>query len=137
MQKTRMGISVGLMGAATFFFSFFGGYVATALLVGYILLFEENAWLKRTAVKAIVLAVIFSLLYTLIAYLPNLVDFIYSFVNLFKGSLDMSVVNKIATVLRTTVVLLEKTLFIIMGVKALRQGTVVIPALEKLISKYM
>ena len=137
MQKTRMGISVGLMGAAAFFFSFFGGYVATALLVGYILLFEENAWLKRTAVKAIVLAVMFSLLYALIAYLPNLVDFIYSFVNLFKGSLDMSVVNKLAAVLRTSVVLLEKSLFIIMGVKALRQGTVVIPMLEKFITKYM
>lgn len=137
MQKTRMGISVGLMGAAAFFFGFFGGYVATALLVGYILLFEENAWLKRTAVKAIVLTVMFSLVYALIAYLPDLVSFIYSFVNLFEGHLDMNVVNQLATVLRTTVVLLEKTLFIVMGVKALRQGTVVFPALEKFISKHM
>lgn len=50
MQKTRMGISVGLMGAATYLCGLFGGLMVTVVIAGYILLFEENAWLKRAAV---------------------------------------------------------------------------------------
>lgn len=57
MQKTRMGISVGLMGAATYLCGLFGGLMVTVVIAGYILLFEENAWLKRAAVKSVALVV--------------------------------------------------------------------------------
>lgn len=52
MQKTKLGITVGALGAITFFAGFFGGYLAAIVLAGYALLFEENAWLKRSVVKA-------------------------------------------------------------------------------------
>ena len=42
MQKTRFGISVGLMGAAIYFVGLFGGYAAMLLLAGDVLLFGEN-----------------------------------------------------------------------------------------------
>ena len=42
MQKTRLGISVGLLGAGVCFLGLVGGYLVTAILAGYILLFEEN-----------------------------------------------------------------------------------------------
>lgn len=42
MQKTRLGISVGLMGFITYFGCCFGGYIAAILLFGYILLVENN-----------------------------------------------------------------------------------------------
>ena len=60
MQKTKLGITVGALGAITFFAGFFGGYLAAIVLAGYALLFEENAWLKRSVVKAVVLMVFFS-----------------------------------------------------------------------------
>ena len=42
MQKTRLGITVGALGAITFFAGFFGGYLAAIVLAGYALLFEER-----------------------------------------------------------------------------------------------
>lgn len=46
MQKTRLGISVGLMGFITYFGCCFGGYIAAILLFGYILLVakESGGW---------------------------------------------------------------------------------------------
>ena len=51
MQKTRLGISVGLLGAAIYFMGLFSGYLLAVLLAGYVLLFEENSWLRKNAVK--------------------------------------------------------------------------------------
>ncbi len=53
VQKTKLGISVGLLGAAIYFMGLFSGYMVAVLLAGYVLLFEENEWLKKSAVKAI------------------------------------------------------------------------------------
>ena len=59
MQKTRLGISVGLLGAATYFAGLFSGLLAALLLAGYVLMFEENEWLRRSVVKAITLTILF------------------------------------------------------------------------------
>lgn len=42
MQKTRLGISVGMLGAAIYLTGLFSGYLVAVLLTGYVLLFEEN-----------------------------------------------------------------------------------------------
>lgn len=47
MKKTKLGISVGLLGAMLFFSCYFGGYTIAIIIAGYVLLFEENAWLKK------------------------------------------------------------------------------------------
>ena len=60
MQKSNFGVSVGVVGAAMYLLSLFGGYMAALLLIGYVLLFESNTWLKRTAVKVAVITFIFS-----------------------------------------------------------------------------
>lgn len=62
MQKTRLGISVGLLGAAIYFMGLFSGYLLAVLLAGYVLLFEENSWLRKNAVKAMSVMAVFSLL---------------------------------------------------------------------------
>ena len=54
MQKAKLGISVGLLGAAIYFTSLFSGYLVPVILTGYVLLFEENDWLRKNAVKAMV-----------------------------------------------------------------------------------
>ena len=61
MQKTRLGISVGLLGAAIYFMGLFSGYLLAVLLAGYVLLFEENSWLRKNAVKAMSVMAVFSL----------------------------------------------------------------------------
>ncbi len=60
MKKTRLGISTSLLAALAYFTAAFGGYPATLLVCGYILLFEKDGKLRKSAVKALVLMVLFT-----------------------------------------------------------------------------
>lgn len=137
MQKTRLGISVGLLGAASYFSGLFGGYMITIILAGYVLLCEENAWLKKAAVKAVAIMMGFSLLGSLIYLIPNAIGVIDSVLNVFGGNFYLAFVSNIIDVLDKVLVLAEKLLFIILGLKAFNQGNVSVPVIDKLINKYM
>lgn len=78
MQKTKLGVSVAVLGAAMYFTGLFSGYIVAVVLAGYILLMEENEWLKKTAVKAVALMIAFSLLSTLLGLIPGVINFIDS-----------------------------------------------------------
>lgn len=137
MQKTKLGITVGALGAITFFAGFFGGYLAAIVLAGYALLFEENAWLKRSVVKAVVLMVFFSVTVAIINVIPDLLEFVGNIASVFNENFSIIKVNQIVNVLVSGLNLVEKVLFLGLGVKALSQGTIVIPFIDKKVSKYI
>ena len=137
MQKTKLGITVGALGAITFFAGFFGGYLAAIVLAGYALLFEENAWLKRCVVKAVVLMVFFSVTVAIINVIPDLLEFVGNIASVFNGNFSIIKVNQIVNVLVSGLNLAERVLFLGCGVKALSQGTIVIPLVDKKVSKYI
>lgn len=137
MQKSRLGISIGLLGAGMFLTCFFGGYVISIILAGYILLCEENLWIKKTAVRAVALMFGFSLLSALINLIPNAMNFINSVCNIFDGSFYIEVISEIITMVGNAISIIQKVLFIILGLKALNQGTVKIPLIDSLVNKYM
>lgn len=137
MQKTKLGITVGALGAITFFAGFFGGYFAAIVLAGYALLFEENAWLKRSVVKAVVLMVFFSVTVAIINVIPDLLEFVGNIASVFNGNFSIIKVNQVVNVVVSGLNLVEKVLFLGLGVKALSQGTIVIPFIDKKVSKYI
>ena len=137
MQKTRFGITVSLLGAAIYFMGLFGGFLVTALLTAYVLLFEENEWLKKSAVKAVALMVVFSILSVLIYLIPNVINFIDSVVGIFGGSFYINLVSSLANAAASALDIIEKVLFIGLGIKALNQGNIAVPVVDKLIDKYM
>lgn len=137
MQKTKLGITVGALGAITFFAGFFGGYLAAIILAGYALLFEENAWLKRSVVKAVVLMVFFSVTVAIINVIPDLLEFVGNIASVFNGNFSIIKVNQVVNVVVSGLNLVEKVLFLGLGVKALSQGTIVIPFIDKKVSKYI
>ena len=137
MHKTRLGISVGLLGAALFFACFFGGYTVTIILAGYILLFEENAWLKKATVKCVALLFAFSILSSVISLIPNAIDFIDSIFSVFGGNFYISFIDNIIDVIDVALSIIKKLLFIVLGLKAFNQGTVKIPVIDSLVNKYM
>lgn len=137
MQKTKLGIFVGLLGAAIYFTSLFSGYLVPVVLTGYVLLFEENEWLKKNAVKAVALLASFSLLTTVIYLIPNAIGFIDNIFAIFNGSFNVSFLSKIVTVVLSAIDIIEKVLFIVLGLKALNQGSISVPIVDKLINKYM
>ena len=137
MQKTRFGITVSLLGAAIYFMGLFGGFLVTALLTAYVLMFEENEWLKKSAVKAVALMVVFSILSVLIYLIPNVINFIDSVVGIFGGSFYINLVSSLANAAASALDIIEKVLFIGLGIKALNQGNIAVPVVDKLIDKYM
>lgn len=137
MQKTKLGISVGLLGAAIYFTCLFSGYLVPVVLTGYVLLREENEWLKKNAVKAVALLASFSLLTTIIYFIPNAISFIDNTFAIFNGSFHISFLSKVVTAVLSAIDIIEKVLFIGLGLKALNQGSISVPVVDKLINKYM
>ena len=137
MQKTKLGISVGLLGCAMYLCCLFGGYIAAVLLAGYILLMEENIWLKKSAVKGIALLFGIALLSALINLIPNAIGFIDDICNVFGGNLYIAVVNNVVDVVDSALNLVGKVLCILLAIKALTQGTIKLPVIDALIDKHM
>ena len=137
MQQTKLGITVGMLGAAIYLTGLFSGYVVAILMTGYVLLFEENGWLKRSAVKAVSLMVFFSFITILINLIPNAVSCIGYIAAMFGGSFHVGFISNLVSAVTSAIDIIEKLLFIGLGIKALNQGTIAVPVVDKLVSKYM
>lgn len=137
VQKTKLGITVGAFGAITYFTGFFSGYLVVIVLVGYVLLFEENAWLRRSVVKAIVLMTFFSVLLAVLNLIPDVIELTGNIALVFNGHFAIAKVSQIITVLVNGINIVEKVLFLGLGIKALSQGTIVIPFIDTKVSKYI
>ena len=137
MEKTKLGIPVGLLGAAMLFACYFGGYLVSFVLAGYILLFEENAWLKRTAVKGVALMIGFSLLSVFVNVIPMAIDFVDGFFNLFNATFYVTLVSKVVAILHNVLNIAELVLFLVLGFKALKLETVRVPVIDPLLDKAM
>ena len=137
MQKAKLGISVGLLGAAIYFTSLFSGYLVPVILTGYVLLFEENDWLRKNAVKAVSLTVFFSFVIVVINLIPNVISFIKYIVSMFGGNFHIAFISNLVNAATSAIDIIEKVLFIGLGLKALNQGSISVPVVDKLINKYM
>lgn len=137
MPRTKLGVTAGLLAAACFFVAYFGSYVAAIVLAGYILLFEQDAFLKRSAVKSIVVALCFSVLIALINLLPDVLSWIQSMVFLFEGEMDLGKFTSAIRLITSALSIIEKVLFILMGINAFKGKEVHVPFVDGLLAKYL
>ena len=137
MQKTKLGISAALLGAVVCFSGLFSGYLLVFLLTAYILLMEENVWLKKTAVKTVAVLMVFSLLSAVLGLIPDLISVISSIFNIFNGSFSIRILSSIISAARSILGFLETLLLLGLGFKALNQGTIKIPMIDKLVDKLL
>ena len=79
MQRTKIGISAGCLGAVIYLAGVTGGLLLAAILIGYVLLAEENLWLRRCAVKAGALLFIFSMCILAVGLIPDVIKCIEAF----------------------------------------------------------
>lgn len=135
MQKSKFGISVALVGAALYFLGLFSGYLAVIVLAGYVLLMEENVWLKKTAVKSVAMLMMFSLILFVVGLIPSLINFIDDVFNIFGMSFHITFLTSIINMLRSGINLIQAVLFLILGLKALNQGTIAVPVIDKMVDK--
>lgn len=137
MQKTKLGISVGLLGATIYFMGLLNGFLIAVFLTGYVLLFEENVWLRKNAIKAMVILTLLPLLAVSVDLISNLIDFINNIAAVFGGKFEIAVLSHVVTVIVSGIDFIKKVLLVILGIKALNQGTIEIPVVDKLINKYV
>lgn len=129
MQKTKLGITIGLAGAILFFFGLINT-TAAVLLAGYVLLAEENAWLKRTAIKAVVTFIAFALIGVGIDVLQELVGMIGVLANH-----TLIIPSKILNIVNYIYMIVEKCSLAWMGFRALSLRNVRIPFVDDCVNK--
>ena len=137
MEKTKLGLSVGLMGALLYAIGLWGGYFLIIAAVAYVLIREESAWLKQTAVKALALTFVFPLLYLAIGVIPDLVGLVEDVMHLFDEPLDTEILDEIVTLLRDIVNIAEYVVFVLMGILALGKKTVRLPLIDAAVKKHL
>lgn len=135
MEKTKLGLSVGIVGAATYLLYQFGGYTPALLLVGYILLCETDAGLKRTALTATVIALGYSLLNYVVYLLPNMTGLLTSFLNIFGVYPELYIIDRIFNFLGSVAGFLKGLLMVFLAGASLLSKPVELPFLKKLISE--
>ncbi len=137
MEKTKLGISVGLFGALLYAIGLWGGYFLTIAAVAYVLIREESAWLKQTAVKALALTFLFPLISVAIGVIPDLVGLVQSVMNLFDEFFSMEIILEIETILRSILNIVEYVIFVLLGIFALGKKTIRLPLVDAAVEKHV
>ena len=135
MVKTKLGLSIGLLSAVVYFTALFGGYIPLFLLAGYILIVEQNDWLKRVCCKAVLLLIGFSVLSVCIDLIPNALGCISSFVAIFKGHFSYNTVNYIVSVLDGILGIVKVVLFLMLGFKGYKIQDVKVSKIDSIIEQ--
>lgn len=136
-SKTKLGLSTTIMAAIVCFFGLFGGYTPLLLVVGYVLIREEDAWLRQTAVGVLFICLAFSLLNTLLGLIPDLIAVLNNLAAIFKGSFSIPFVSRVITFFKSTLSFLEQLILLVLAFLSLMGKQIKIPALEKFTAKYL
>lgn len=107
------------------------------LVAGYVLLFEESEWLKKAAVKAVALMIAVGVLNTAIGLIPDVLTWLSSFLSIFDTYISVGKVSSFFDSITGAISIIRTVFFLILGVKALNQGTINVPVVDNLINKYM
>ena len=142
MEKTKLGISAAVMAAIVWLLGYYGGYTVAVIAIGYVLLAEESAFLKRTAVKVLAFMLAFSLLNTVIYLIPNMLSMVRSLIGIFSLSAYNEMfynnwINRSAEFGASVLNILKMVVFLLMGIYSLFGKELKIPGLEQVLDKYL
>ncbi len=134
-MKTKLGISVGVMSALLYLGGLFGGYITLTLLVGYVLLKEEDRQLRLAAVKAVGVCLAYSLATCIIGLIPDLVNIPSSFLAIFDVYFTVSFLERIASFLYNILALAKTVILLLLAVMAVVRKEGQTDPLDKLAAK--
>ena len=137
MEKTKLGISVGLMGAIVFLTALGGGITPLFLLAGYVFFKEENVWLKKNTVKAIAVLLVYYIAYYALGLIPDVLGLLLDTIGLVGINISLSFINNLVYIVRDAVNVVKTILLLLSGLTALNMGTIKVPFIDNLIDKHM
>ena len=136
MNKIKLGVSAGLAGAAVYFLGAIS-LIPAFLLAGYILLFEDNDWLKYQAVKAIVIVVAFGAINIGLQCIDNVFCVINQIVSIVVKNADIHVPFGLTEILTILFSMIRNVLLVLSGISALNFKTIYAGGIDDLVSKNM
>lgn len=131
--KTKLGVSAGLLGAAVYFTMLFGGYTPFLFIAAYVLLMEENEWLKKAVIKAFALAICFSLLSTIVNLIPDAISLIDRLAGIFKGSFSIPFISGIISFISSAIYFIKTIIFLLLGLQAVKMMDFPIGFVDKIV----
>ena len=132
MEKTKIGLPVNVVAALAYLVFFFGGYTGGLLFLGYVVLCEENSWLRKNVVTALLVTLGFSVINTVIGLLPDLVGLVSSLLRIFSVHLYIDIVDAIFSFFSNIVYFARMAVFALLAVLAFKKKSVEIKVLGKL-----
>lgn len=137
MQKTKLGISVELLAALMYFVGLIN-LLGLLIVAGYVLICEKDEWLKRCAVTAVALSVVFALIGVVIGFGSNVFGLFNSILSNFSFiHFSLSYPLHIDNFISHAASLAEKALFVVLGVMALKHKGFQVPGISGLVGKHM
>lgn len=136
MLKTKLGISIALVGAAMYFLGAFS-FTPAVLLAGYVLIAEENDWVKRQAAKMIGVVLLFALLSIAVGWIDDVVSVVNIIVRWFNQDVYLSVPANLTSLCRYIISLAKEVLLLVMGFRALGMKSVKLGFIDRPLDKFM
>lgn len=138
MQKTKLGIKVGALAMAIYVLALVNNPTALTILVGYVLLFEANPWLKKAALKAFTIIIIAALLTSLPSLINNILAIPNYIISWFDSSYDafqLKVPLNLLNIYTRVISIIEFVLLAVCAIKAPKQGTCAFAPIDKIVEK--
>lgn len=135
MEKAKIGVSVGLLAAIMFFVGTIN-ILGAIVIAGYVLVKEENQWLKKAAVKMLIVVATFGVLLSCRSLVDDVVNVINIIVNWFTYK-NIKLPLGIDNIYSYVCYFCQDALLLLLGFKALSMGTVKLGFFDKIINKHI
>lgn len=143
MNKTKLGISTNLMAAFIFALAIVFTYVNAGIAIGvllfatvaYILCKEEDLWLKTSAVKAIVILIVFMFVPFFFSFVVDFMEFLNFFFQFAKFELYDKF--NIMAFLMNIIDVFQKIFLLLLSISALKGKTIKVPFVDNMIAKHL
>ncbi|MCR5824248.1 MAG: hypothetical protein K6G60_07455 [Lachnospiraceae bacterium] len=135
-MKTKFGLSTTVYTAGVFFLALFGGYTPLLIAAGYALVAEEDLWLKKTVVKAVMMQVCFSILFLLIGAIPTVLELMRDVVTLFNGNFTYAIVIRLQNIAVDVADIIRDVFFVLAAFLALKGKSLGIGFIDSFVEKH-
>lgn len=137
MPKAALGVSIGILAAATYWTGLISDLVAI-LLIGYILIKEEDNWLRSVALKAGIIIVGMAAITTVTGFFTQGVNGFNALLNLFdRDQFYNTVLGRIGTLLDYICLIVKDVVLLIAGYQAFRYQDFRIGFIDRIVYNHL
>lgn len=144
MNKTKLGISNCMVAGIIFLLALITSFYSTAvifawpfvLLVAYVLLKEDDLWLKASAIKAVLVVLLFILVPILFSFVNNVLEFINFFLKIAEAT-PIQDGWGIMNFFEMLFDIVEKVFLLLLALFAFKGKTIKIPVVDNMIRKHL